>query len=90
LEVDKLYLGDGYCVRGYFFLCFLCLWLYFRVFGLISGAGLGGVVGVRELLFELGRVYSVGSDRSGLRLSEVPKRVEKLIEHLGLDILPKS
>jgi hypothetical protein len=89
LELDKLYLGDGYAVRGYFFVCFLCLWLYFRVFGLISGAGLGGVVGVGELLFLLSKVYSVGSG-GGVRLSEVPAGVERLVERLGLDILPKS
>jgi anti-anti-sigma regulatory factor len=60
------------------------------VFGLIGNAGLGGVVGVSELLFFLRRVSSVGSGGGEVRLSEIPVRVERLIERLGLDILPKA
>jgi len=90
LENDKVYLGDGDAVRGYFFVSFLSLYLWFRVLGLIRGAGLSDRLGVGELLFELSRVYSVDYGDGRLRLSEVPAKVERLVAELGLDILPKS
>ena len=90
LENDKLYLGDDDAVRGYFFVSFLCLYLYFRVLGLIRAAGLSDGLGVGELLFQLSKVYSVGYGGGRFSLSDVPGGVERLIGRLGLDILPKS
>jgi transposase len=51
LEHDKCYLGDSDAVRGYFFVSFLCLYLYFRVLERLRVAGLVGEVSVEELLF---------------------------------------
>ena len=89
LENDKMYLGDDDAVRGYFFVSFLSLYLYFRVLGLVRGAGLSDRLGVGELLFQLSKVYAIGGG-GRMRLSEVPSKVGRLMEELGLDILPKS
>lgn len=90
LENDKCYLGDDDAVRGYFFVSFLSLYLYFRVLGLIRVAGLSDSLGVGELLFQLSKVYMVGYGGGRERLSEVPGHVESLVSRLGLDILPNN
>jgi transposase len=89
LENDKCYLGDDDAVRGYFFVSFLSLYLYFRVLELIRFAGLTGEVSVDELLFLLSRVYVVRYGDGRERFTEVPAKVERLVEKLGLkDVLP--
>jgi len=50
LENDKCYLSDGDAVSCYFFVSFLCLYLYFRVLDKIRVAGLTGDLSVNELI----------------------------------------
>lgn len=89
LENDKCYLGDDDAVRGYFFVSFLALYLYFRVLELIRSAGLTSKISVEELLFLLSKVYVVRSGDGRERFTEVPAKVERLVERLGLrDVLP--
>lgn len=90
LENDKSYLGDDDAVRGYFFVSFLSLYLYFRVMETIRAAEMTSKLSVNELLFQLSKVYLVKyGDGKGM-LSEVPGKVERLVKQLGLDILPKN
>jgi transposase len=89
LENDKCYLGDSDAVRGYFFVSFLCLYLYFRVLERLRVAGLVGEVSVEELLFLFSKVYIVKCVNGKERLSEIPKKVEALIKKLDLrNVLP--
>lgn len=89
LENDKCYLGNSDAVRGYFFVSFLSLYLYFRVFERIRAAGLTGELSVEELLFLLSKVYIVKQSNGKERLTEIPARVEKLISALNLEnVLP--
>lgn len=89
LENDKCYLGDDDAVRGYFFVSFLSLYLYFRVLELIRSAGLTSTVSVDELLFLLSKVYVVRYGDGRERFTEVPAKVERLVEKLGLkNVLP--
>ena len=91
LENDKTYLGDGDAVRGYFFVSFLCLYLYFRVLEKIRVAGLIGELSVNELLFLLSKVYMVRRADGKEWLSEIPKKVETLIEKLDIkNLLPQN
>jgi transposase len=91
LENDKTYLGDGDAVRGYFFVSFLCLYLYFRVLEKIRLAGLTSELSVNELLFLLSKVYMVRRADGKEWMSEVPKKVETLINKLDLkNILPQN
>jgi transposase len=90
LENDKTYLGNDDAVRGYFFVSFLSLYLYFRVLEKIRAAGLVGEISVDELLFKLSAVYLIKYRSGKERLSEVPSKVEKLLIKLGLDLLPKN
>jgi hypothetical protein len=90
LENDKLYLGNDEAVRGYFFVSFLSLYLYFRVLEKIRKSGLSSKLSVDELLFQLSKVYLIKYGDGKERLSEVPSKVEDLVAKLEMDILPKS
>jgi len=90
MENDKTYLSDDDAVRGYFFIAFISLYLYFRVLEEIRKKGLTGKISVKELLFELSKVYLVNYSDGRKMLSEIPERVEKLAQTLELDIFPKT
>ncbi len=90
LENDKSYLSDDYALRGYFFISFVSLYLYYATLNLLRKNGLAGDVSVNELLFELSRVFLVRYSDGSTGLSEIPKKVEQLIQKLGVDILPKK
>jgi transposase len=91
LENDKTYLGDSDAVRGYFFVSFLCLYLYFRVLEKIRSAGLTSELSVNELLFLLSKVYIVKRADGKEWLTEIPKKVETLIKKLDLkNLLPQN
>ena len=87
LENDKTYLDDDDAVRGYFFISFLSLYLYYKILNLLRKAKLVDKVSVNEVLLELSKVYEIhlGEKR---KLSEIPDKVMKLAESLELNIFP--
>jgi len=89
LENDKTYLDDDDAVRGYFFISFLSLYLYYKILNLLRKAKLVEKVSVNEVLLELSKVYEIhlGDKR---KLSEIPNKVMKLAESLDMDIFPKK
>lgn len=89
LEDDKTCLGSDEAVRGFFFVSFVSLYLYYKVLGLLRKAGLAGKTSVREALMELSKVYEV--DAGGkMKLTETPKKVQELADSLGLNLFPKK
>jgi len=90
MENDKSYLSDDDAVRGYFFISFISLYLYFRILGMLRQHDLVGKVSVQELLFEFSKVYLVYYSDGRRRLSEIPAKVEKLEKTLGLKLFPKE
>lgn len=91
LENDKCYLGDSDAVRGYFFVSFLSLYLYFRVLEKIRVADLTSELSVEELLFQLSKVYVVRHSDGKERLTEIPKKVETLLSKLAIkNVLPQK
>jgi len=88
LENDKSYLGDDDSLRGYFFISFLSLYLYYSIFVLIRAADLTSKLSVKDVLLKFSRVYKMVR---GIRetLSEIPASVEKIDESLGTNIFPK-
>ncbi|EQD68058.1 transposase, partial [mine drainage metagenome] len=88
LENDKTYLQDAIAVRGYFFISFLSLYVYFSILQLLKSHGLHPKISVKEALLELSKIYAItrGARRS---LSEVPLKSAKLAETLGIKLYPK-
>jgi transposase len=90
MENDKTYLSDDDAVRGYFFISFISLYLYFRLLNLLRQKELLEKISVNELLFELSKVYLVHYSDGTKRLGEIPAKVEKLEKTLELKLFPKE
>jgi len=89
LECDKTYLQDDDAVRGFFFISFISLYLYYRILGDLKNAGLLNKISVKEILLEFSKVYMiVGKDKT--LISDVPHKVMKLHDALKLNLFPKN
>ena len=89
LENDKSYLRDSDSIRGYFFVSFLSLFLYYGIFVLIREADLTDKISVKDALLRFSRVYEVTDGKRSI-ISEIPASSAKLDEQLGTNILPKK
>jgi len=85
LESDKTYLGDDDAVRGYFFVSFVALYLYYALMNKLREKELLKKISVRELLLEFSKVYVVTDGRREI-ISEIPKKVEELAKKIEIDI----
>lgn len=85
LENDKTYLGDEDAVRGYFFISFVSLYLYYKILNLIKEKELTNKISVNEVLLELSKVYEICYDNKR-KLGPIPERVNRLTENLGITI----
>ncbi len=85
LESDKTYLGDDDAVRGYFFVSFVALYIYYALMNKLREKELLKKISVKELLLEFSKVYVVTDGRREI-ISEIPKKVEELAEKIGVDI----
>lgn len=90
MENDKTYLSDDDSVRGYFFISFISLYLYFRILNILRQRDLIGKISVQELLFELSKVYIIYYNDGKKRLSEITKKAERLDKLLELNLFPKE
>ena len=86
---DKTYLSDEDAVRGYFFISFISLYLYYSILNILRRNGFVGKVSVNEVLLELSKVYEIHFGKKK-KINEIPKRVTKLAESLKLNIFPKK
>ena len=90
LENDKTYLSDDDAVRGYFFISFISLYIYFRILDILRQKNLIGKMSPNEVLFELSKVYLIYYSDGEKRLSEIPAKAEKIERILGLNLFPKT
>jgi transposase len=89
LENDKSYLRDDDSIRGYFFVSFLSLYLYYSIFVLIRAAGLTDKISVKDALLKFSRVYTIMDGKKSI-MSEIPASSAKLDEQIGTNIFPKK
>ncbi len=89
LENDKTYLDDDDALRGYFFISFLSLYLYYKTLNLLRKAKLVDKFSVNEVLLEFSKVYEIHLGKKK-KLSEIPDKVLKLAEALEMNIFPKK
>jgi len=85
LENDKTYLNDEDAVRGYFFISFISLYLYYKILNLIKEKNLTNKISVNEVLLELSKIYEVSYENKR-KLGPFPERVNRLTENLGINI----
>ena len=89
LENDKSYLRDEDSIRGYFFVSFLSLYLYYTIFVRIREAGLTNRISVKDALLKFSRVYQIVEGKKSI-MSEIPASSAKLDEQLGTNMFPKK
>lgn len=88
LEADKTYLRSNESLRGYIFINFISLHLYYLLLNKLQRLGINSKVSVKDVLLELSKVYIVETPKGEI-VSEIPKKVRDLIEVLGQDLFPK-
>jgi transposase len=88
LENDKTYLSDADAVRGYFFISFVSLYLYYRVYNILRAHDKIGKISVNELTSELSKVYAVEYPNNQILLTEIPAKVAALDKELELNLFP--
>lgn len=88
LENDKTYLRDDDAVRGYFFVSFLSLYLYYKILNLLRKKELTNKISVNEALLELSKIYQIQTGNT-TKLSTAPAKAENLAKDLGINLIPK-
>ena len=89
LENGKSCLRDDDSIRGYFFLSFLSLYLYYSIFLLIRTADLTDRISVKDALLRFSRVYEIIDGKKTI-MSEIPASSAKLDKQLGTNVFPKK
>lgn len=89
LEADKLYLQDNDTVFGHIFVSFLSLFAYSKLELILKKADIIDRYSPKDLLLEFSKIYMVTTNVGNI-ISELPKKIERLEEMLGLDLFPKA
>lgn len=89
MENDKAYLSDDDAVRGYFFVSFLSLYLYYRILEILRKKELVGKISVNEVLLELSKVYLINYGDGKMKLSEIPAKADKISKLFDVELFPK-
>lgn len=88
LENDKSYLHTTDGLRGYFFISFISLYMYFSILETLKEKGLSHKISVKEALFELSKIYVI-ADGARRSLAEIPDKSQKMADAFGLKLYPK-
>jgi transposase len=89
LQADTLYLQDNESVFGHIFVSFLSLYAYTKIEMALKKANLLDKQSPKDVLLELSKVYLIELIDCNI-ISEIPKKLERLDEKLGLELFPKS
>ena len=88
LENDKAYLHTTDGLRGYFFVSFISLYMYFSILEMLKEKDLSHEISVKEVLFELSKIYVI-ADGARRSLAEIPDKSQKIADAFGLKLYPK-
>ena len=88
LENDKAYLHTTDGLRGYFFISFISLYMYFSILQVLKDHDLSQKISVKETLFELSKIYVI-ADGARRILAEIPERSKKVADLFGLKLYSK-
>ena len=79
LESDKMYVQSAEGTRGYFFITFLAMRVYFSILKRLREKGLTSKISVEEVLFELSKVMLIREKDGREYLAKIPKRAHRMI-----------
>lgn len=80
LDSDKTYMHTDEAVRGYFFLTFLSLRIYFRVLRRLRERKLTQKISVGEVFYELSKVQRIVEPTGREYYVKIPKRARRILE----------
>ncbi len=85
LENDKSYMHTTDGIRGYFFISFISLYMYFSILQVLKDHGMSQNISVKEALFELSKIYVIvnGGRRT---LAEIPSKSKKVADLFRLKL----
>ena len=81
-----MHTADG--LRGYFFISFISLFMYFSVLQVLKDHGMSQKMSVKEVLFDLSKIYII-ADGARRTLAEIPERSKKVADLFELKSYPK-
>ena len=88
LDADSTYLRSEDSVRGFFFLSFLALRVYFKILKRLRELHLTSKISVEEVLFELSKIERITEDKTGREYyASIPKRARQMLS-LFSDLIP--
>lgn len=80
VDADKSYMRSEESVRGYYFVAFVALRVYFGILKRLRDKELSTKISVDEVLFELSKVMKIREKNGREYFAKIPKRTEKMIE----------
>ena len=84
---DNAYLHTADGIRGYFFLSFILLYIYFRVLEMLKAKNMSPKISLKEAILELSKIYAM-IHRARVSLAEKSQNMADLFElKLSLKIL---
>jgi len=89
LQADTLYLQDNESVFGHIFISFLSLYAYTKIEMALKKADLLDRLSPKDILLELSKVYLIQLNDCNI-ISEIPKKLEKMDQKMGLELFPKN
>ena len=87
LEADKTYLQTDEGIRGYFFVVFLALRIYFGVLKRLRERKVNQKISVDEVFFELSKIQKIVEKGGRDYFTKAPKRAEDM-QSLFADLIP--
>ena len=84
LQADTPYLREETSLRGYVFITFIALFLYYHLLRKLAEVGVNKKISVKDVLLELSKIYVIEVGGREI-VSEIPKNAKKLAELLGLE-----
>ena len=81
LESDKVTLRTNEGIRGYFFLSFLSLRIYFKILQRLKELGISNKISVEEVLFELSKVEKIIEKNGNEYFAAIPKKTLNILNY---------
>ena len=79
MDSDKTYLQSAEATRGYFFITFLAMRVYFSILKRLREKKLTNKISVDEVLFELSKVMLIQEKNGRKYLAQIPKRAHRML-----------
>ncbi len=80
LDSDKTYMQTDEAVRGYFFITFLALRIYFHTLKRLRENDLTSKISVNEVFFELSKVQRIVEPTGREYYAKIPKKARRILE----------